>query len=360
MAGSISETVAYLTGEPPTANGLQFARYTTVALSTLYLYDILLTLDVEVALIWSHISFNLLNVLYITNRYVGYVFFVIIMYNLPGFHSDLSDAYCKIPMDLVGIFIAYAAWTGIMNIRVCAIYRQKWRLVMVLRLLWAGAMGALFASLFLTYKESAPRAYSAETLLCLITSNSNTMKTIPIGPAVYEIILTFLTVLKSFDFSDDASDTTLPFVYRVLAREGMAYFMISMMITLIIMIYWYLFPGSSVLLLLLCYWGVMSPLLARLVLRLKTAHQVNLSEQGASGDATASIPFFRSPGQHPFRGHVHGGRGSGRFSTAKSSFVDTPIHSDTRMAQSEEDDQGWNSPRSHAFERRHPTWIVHS
>jgi hypothetical protein len=103
---------------------------------------------------------------------------------------------------------------------------------MVLRLLWAGAMGALFASLFLTYKESgalppstpmvsmwltvrvrpAPRAYSAETLLCLITSNSNTMKTIPIGPAVYEIILTFLTVLKSFDFSDDASDTTLPFV----------------------------------------------------------------------------------------------------------------------------------------------------
>lgn len=53
MVGNVQETIGYLAGAPPAQDGLQFARFIMVAAATLYLYDILITLDLEVRLLFS-------------------------------------------------------------------------------------------------------------------------------------------------------------------------------------------------------------------------------------------------------------------------------------------------------------------
>lgn len=90
-----------------------------------------------------------------------------------------------------------------------------------------------------------------------------------------------------------------------------------------------------------------SRLMARLVLSLKSAHRVNLSEQSTTEGVTASVPFFRPSNARGTYGYAN----TTRFSTAKSSFVEPPSlhqHHGFPPAQRVED-EAWNAPAFHVL-----------
>ncbi|TFK62609.1 hypothetical protein BDN72DRAFT_383656 [Pluteus cervinus] len=77
----------------PTANAVLFKQYCTVASSTLYLYDLLLTLDLEVNLLWPS-KWTLFKVVYLLQRYLPLVdtMILVMMWEFGHFNSETCES----------------------------------------------------------------------------------------------------------------------------------------------------------------------------------------------------------------------------------------------------------------------------
>ncbi|KIM32746.1 hypothetical protein M408DRAFT_326490 [Serendipita vermifera MAFF 305830] len=153
------------------------------------------------------------------------------------------------------------------------------------------------------------------------------MKPIPLFPTIYETFLTVLTIIKTLDYAGGASS---PQLYRVLLRDGVAYFVISSTISVVNVIYWFIAPGPQLTLLLNFYAAILSTLIARLVLHLKVAHQDNFS----SGTDTVRRPWQS--------GHNRGSR-----------IIPAAVHVETNVVtfpalKADEEENGENWDHSHS------------
>lgn len=252
-------------------SGVHTNRYTNMAAMAIFLYDITLTFGMEVEYVWSRPLFNLQTILYIYNRYIHLLSFLFSIYKLAEFHPDFSDAFCQFQVDFVGHLLANIAWTGILTLRVRALWLRKSVMIWVIYACYVGFMGAfvILASLSNVQLQQTMH-YVPIARTCIPLVLPHLMKPVPLAPSIYELFLTVLTVVKAMDFAGGASS---PQLYRVLLRDGVAYFLISSTISVVNVIYWFSAPSPQVTLLLNLYSAMMSTLIARLVLHLKVAHQ---------------------------------------------------------------------------------------
>ncbi|TFK63777.1 hypothetical protein BDN72DRAFT_902127 [Pluteus cervinus] len=115
---------------PAVAHAIRDSQFFTLVSSTLYLYDLLLTLDLEVELLWPS-KWNLIKIIYLFQRYLPLIDMVIITIlwqfsNVPNLHTcrilanGASWAYC-IGITLSEILLTWrtiAVWGNTTTIRV--------------------------------------------------------------------------------------------------------------------------------------------------------------------------------------------------------------------------------------------------
>jgi len=284
------------------AVGLQAMRFTNAAALTIYSYNILLTMDMEVEYIWSNFSFSLPTLLYIMNRYLSFPFFFILSYTVAGYHGTLSDDFCKLPINFLGYLFACTAWTGILTLRVCALWQQRKHLVRFIQVLWVCLMGVNILTQYLAFQEEGPiTAYNPLMGLCATTSTPHLFKFTPIAPLIFELFLTILTIIKAFDFVVHPSSSSLPLLYRVLARDGVTYYLITTTINAINLVAQFSLPDTILYLFCALYWAMTSTLIAKMMLNLKDAHHQSFLQQLGTDEVDGQFSFA-SPSQSAFMG----------------------------------------------------------
>ncbi|KAG9055365.1 hypothetical protein FS842_002387 [Serendipita sp. 407] len=258
---------------------LQASRYTSAAAATIFVYDILLTFDDEVQFFWRKFRFTFPNILYIINRYVGLGFFLSAIYDYAGFHGDLSDAHCSRFSGLIGFALAHLAWTGIMTIRVSALWQSHPRLIRLTWCLWVCTMAMIVGLSTVTYfKLIEHMTYNPIVRICASMASPKILMATPIPPTVYELFLTVLTLIKAYGILSKIPGRESPSLLRVLARDGVAYFVIGSIISLGNLIAWHFLPTSLMALLLYLYWALLSSCVARLVLNLRQTYYTTYTE----------------------------------------------------------------------------------
>jgi len=132
--------------------------------------------------------------------------------------------------------------------------------------------------------------YDPDLQLCIVTTDQHLFKITPLIPAVYELYLTVLTIIKAFDFVSSPSFSTTPMLVsysqcrpsathiQTVSRCGtrrcgilcglcsffeigprrLTTIQVSMAMTVINLIGWYSLPGSYLYLLRTPYWAIMS------------------------------------------------------------------------------------------------------
>ncbi|KAG8765448.1 hypothetical protein FRC15_006988, partial [Serendipita sp. 397] len=258
---------------------LQASRYTSATAATIFVYDILLTFDDEVQFFWRKFRFTFPNILYIINRYVGLGFFLIPIYDYAGFHGDFSDAHCSRFSGLIGFGLAHLGWTGIMTIRVSALWQSHPRLIRLTWCLWVCTMVTIVGLGTVTYfKLIEHMTYNPIIRICASMSSPKILMATPITPTVYELFLTVLTLIKAYGILSRIPGRESPSLLRILARDGVAYFVIGSIISLGNLIAWHFLPSSLMALLLYLYWALLSSCIARLVLNLRQTYYTTSTE----------------------------------------------------------------------------------
>ncbi|KAG8770052.1 hypothetical protein FRC16_006490, partial [Serendipita sp. 398] len=258
---------------------LQASRYTSAAAATIFVYDIFLTFDDEVQFFWRKFRFTFPNILYIINRYVGLGFFLSPIYDYAGFHGDFSDAYCSRFSGLIGFALAHLAWTGIMTIRVSALWQSHPRLIRLTWCLWVCTMAMIVGLSTVTYfKLIEHMTYNPIVRICASIASPKILMATPIPPTVYELFLTVLTLIKAYGILSKIPGRESPSLLRVLARDGVAYFVIGSIVSLGNLIAWHFLPTSLMALLLYLYWALLSSCVARLVLNLRQTYYTTYTE----------------------------------------------------------------------------------
>lgn len=284
------------------AEGLQMTRFATAAAGAIYVYSILVSFDEEVEYFWSTLRPTFPNLLYIINRYVCLGFFLNIVYDMSGLHGDFSQAYCTKCTGVIGLTLAHLSWTGIMTIRVAALWRSHPRLVYSLWALWAGIMVVIGLFTYLSYKSViATMTYNKYMRICATDHNPKVMVASPLPPTLYELLLTVLTIIKTYKFIA-ATNATSPPILHVLARDGVIYFVLSSVVSVSNMLSWHLLPPEFSGFLLYIYWALLSTCTSYLTLNLRRAYyhgRANETEQLSSQGLDPTITFARMPGNPP-------------------------------------------------------------
>ncbi|KAJ1300738.1 hypothetical protein OPQ81_002381 [Rhizoctonia solani] len=195
----IVDTITFYHGQQ------QLAKYLAVVSMTILIYDWVLNIDLEVALIWGH-AWSLGRVIYHANRVwpialLGATLTVILFLPLPSPSCTIIS--------------------GMLLLRCWAIYDKK-RLVWILL---GGLVGAVISGIVIV-KFLLDRTQFLDNPLPNIFSGCVVL--VPdyvwilyIMPLVYESSLFVLTIWRIYDLSKDFGATPL---MRTLARNGIAYF----------------------------------------------------------------------------------------------------------------------------------------
>ena len=177
----VAQIVAQLTDA---MTGIQVCRFSNAAAAAIYVYGISTSISDEVRwyqhlwtrmklmcrsqvkYFWSSFRWTFPNILYIINRYVCLWFFLILTWGtsilirtaicltfleFSGLHGDFSDGFCKNPIGTVGIILAQLSWTGIMTLRVVALWKTRCWLVVFVWCLWLITMGGTATLIVLLY-----------------------------------------------------------------------------------------------------------------------------------------------------------------------------------------------------------------
>ncbi|KAG8836297.1 hypothetical protein FRC17_007447 [Serendipita sp. 399] len=160
--------------------------------------------------------------------------------------------------------------------------------------------------------STAGMTYNPYIRMCAPASSPKVLAATPIAPTAYELFLTSLTLLKSYDISKHSKMSETPLLLRVVARDGVAYFILSTLLSLGNMISWHLLPPSLMYLLLYLYWALLSTVIAALVLNLRRVHyQVLSGESTTLGSAvSANVTCHGSSGTDQARGAQRPRRGA--------------------------------------------------
>lgn len=276
MASSDDGTVALLANLVEVISGLQATRYTSAAAAAIYVYNIFLTLDQEIEYFWKGFKFTLPNLLYICNRYLCLGFFLLATHDLAGFHDDFDDNYCRQYHGSIGFIFAHLSWTLILSLRVVALWKSHKHVVRLVWAIWACTMTAITVIVCVSsWQMAAITVYNPYIKMCASPAIPKLLAASPIAPTLYELFLTILTVIKSYNFVK-ASRSKAPPLLFVLMRDGVSYFVVSTTIAFGNMISWFLLPSALFSIFIYLYWALVSTVISRLVLNLRRTYYTSI------------------------------------------------------------------------------------
>lgn len=254
---------------------LRASQYTLVASATFFIYDIILTFQDELELVWRRSLWTFPALLYIGNRYITLACILLTNYQVSPFRPAISKSFCKEGVTVVGFSVGVASWGGIMALRVAALWKTKRWVVWVVWLSWLVTVIALTAGALVVYISSLPTLmYNPVYGACTAMTTTHVQTALPAIQAIFVLILTFLTFAKAYQFPSRLrrlKDVSKLMV--LLLRDGTLCFIVVASLSLISGVSWMILPGtaspSRVSMFVYLNWSIFSTIVARLFLRLR-------------------------------------------------------------------------------------------
>ncbi|PVG04241.1 hypothetical protein CPB86DRAFT_209962 [Serendipita vermifera] len=275
-----------------TAFEIQTTNYASTAATVIYIYDILISFDKEVEFFWRKFTFNIVNTLYIINRYICLVLF------FNAFYKEESCVKLKLG---IGYQVGRAACEGIMTLLSYALWKGNKAISRAIWSLWGVNQIVMCSVGGYAYKEFHRAAiYDPRFNVCLLTAKPNAVVTLTmISPTIYALFPAAIAIIKSLESSPFRMKSLLyPLtIVLVLTAHGLEYYILSFVLSTINLMSWYLSQAYLISLLISISWALMSIFVSRLVLHIREFYH---KENGATGPTNGLIVSdaitFASPG----------------------------------------------------------------
>ncbi|PVG04934.1 hypothetical protein CPB86DRAFT_692599 [Serendipita vermifera] len=277
---------------------LAASRYTICATTTLFVYDIVLTIVDEVELVWRRNLWTFPTLLYIGNRYVALASILLMCYEM----LPLRPPLCKQGFGIVGFSVGVASWTGIMSLRVTALWRDNKFVVRLVWIVWGIVVAIMTTGALVVYASLlSTLQYNPITGSCTGIVTTHIQLALPVVHTIFVIFLTVLTVLRAYQYPTPLrSLKDVSTVANLLLRDGIVYFLVVLILSIASGISWLVLPVESSVnrLYLFVYlnWSIFSLIVTRLFLRLR---KMFYNTYGGSGTPYTSLsPSNPGSGHH--------------------------------------------------------------
>ncbi|KAI0646457.1 hypothetical protein C8Q79DRAFT_962741 [Trametes meyenii] len=220
------------TGFDDVVSGVMMQRatdYACVASITFMMWDILISLPSEIALVWQKPN-GWLRYLYVFIRYIPPVSAItsFVYFSFPGRRGS-TDEQCKVNSIIEEVVLACVVVTVhvILIVRVYALYNRS---RILLQVLGVGCAVTLCVSLLGEYFASSSYKYGR---MCLLVSAPHTM--LPglawLSPATFDLILFTLTLIKFYESRREGL-SRLPILDTIM-RDGTWAFLLSFVVMML-------------------------------------------------------------------------------------------------------------------------------
>lgn len=229
--------------------GLAATKYTTVASATILVWDIIVTVDQEVSMVWSA-KLSLGTTLFFCNRYLPICMFVLELTSQLSYAP--SEKFCSQRMlysTILGISSA-AVVQCVLVTRTHALYQQRW-LTIFLGILGFLSISSAFILFSLVFRfETFTPASTFGLRGCILGCTNGICKSMLIGfwiPFVlFETIIFGLTGWKTYkSLNSSARFSRFPSVITILFRDGLVYYIVMMSLSVCNFLIWIADPYAS-------------------------------------------------------------------------------------------------------------------
>ncbi|EJT98737.1 hypothetical protein DACRYDRAFT_118528 [Dacryopinax primogenitus] len=230
---------------------LRGQNYVAIAAFCLMLYDHLLTLDVEVNLVWPA-PLSLVKVLFLWNRYITpctYIFTVYMMSGLmtpptdPNLWYQFSYEFFLPSLTLEGISVN-GIGAALMLLSVYALYnRHKGMLIMLSFLLALELLGSVIAGAFGVIGVSNDMFYIDEIHGCVFTQHKSWPFIVFLFMMLFDIVIFYLVARKTWHYAKTINAHRA--LIGVLLFDAVGYFVVMIAAEFLNIIAYTRFPASE-------------------------------------------------------------------------------------------------------------------
>jgi len=233
---------------PALFSSLAATKYATVASVTMLVWDMALTVDLEVSRVWQ-VKQTLGTTLFLMNRYIPPILFALDLY--AQFVWAPSIKFCKnyelasTILDLVSIAVIEC----VLVMRTQALYQYR-KLIFLLTSLCVISMGVMLTCFLLVFKlETFIPADTIGVQGCLSGCTSSLCRPLLIAFWVpflaFETLIFVLTAWQSYQYFMSTSISSSTPIIQVLARDGLLYYVVIMCVSICNFLIWILDPFAS-------------------------------------------------------------------------------------------------------------------
>ncbi|KAF8148397.1 hypothetical protein B0H34DRAFT_262319 [Crassisporium funariophilum] len=202
---------------------MQLVSSFDVAAASMFLWDYLLTFDMELQLVWLS-RWNFVKVLYLVQRYMPFVDTVWLRVLHHHLGIRLSTTYCHVLADFSGgmFIVGFAASELLLTLRTWAVWNRSRRLAFVLPILYIGCWGCgfWFSYLFLSSLEFGEINHPG-FIGCFITAANGILTGCWIVLIVWDALTLVLMIIPGVEAYRSRKHTRL---YEVVYRDGVLYY----------------------------------------------------------------------------------------------------------------------------------------
>jgi len=195
-------------------------NYISTAFIVVMLYDHFLTLDKEIAWIWT-LKWRLPKFLFLMNRYV--ISPLIVLIGIVDFIFPITFSFCHVIINMAPwvAVLSFGIAEAVLILRVCALYGQRKLFVRLLIGLFAIEIISVIVNTSIQLKETRQIHYYEFLPGCWSNTTGSGIYSFWIPFTIFDGIVMFLTLYKVFPLRDSRSPAV-----SLLARDSVVYFVI--------------------------------------------------------------------------------------------------------------------------------------
>ncbi|KAF9046726.1 hypothetical protein BJ165DRAFT_1473892 [Panaeolus papilionaceus] len=275
---------------------LQLVRTFDLIASTMFIYDWMLTLDMEVALVWKA-NWNVMKVLFIFQRYLPFIDTVALVILLK-FGLGMDNATCKRVYAASGYLMAIGTAISelILALRVWAVWHRDKRLTIFLPIFFAGIWVPImyFMKVFLESLQFATlpqRLLDLHDTQCFIVKADSMFYMVWLLLMIMDAVIMILMLISGYKAYRAGGDSAL---HQTVYREGSLYYLYLFALSTLNIILIKILPHGFENLLTPIERGVHSMLTSRVLLDIR-AHSSGPDQDLVSNHWTDGVTELPSP-----------------------------------------------------------------
>ncbi|PVF94221.1 hypothetical protein CPB86DRAFT_52931 [Serendipita vermifera] len=222
----------------------QAVDYTLLAGTTIWFYDILLTLNDELTLLWTRGS-TFIKILYLINRYLPLVGLPLALTNSNPFpRKPFSARRCRVQFTImtlsqtIGVIVATTIFMVRLYTAFC--FHRKIRIFLVLMLVGSHICMLVFTIMLL--EGTVPNMIYSDVLRTCMSIPSKALGAVYVTPIFIESVIAFATVFHAWSYrysSTNFQSSSMKAVIKAIYVDGFLYYMLVLIARIgTALVYW--------------------------------------------------------------------------------------------------------------------------